>query len=219
MAGHLGQLGDVITRVAAFRRLVAVQPRIDRGAEPARLRVVRVHVVLALNLVAGELEHAADRVAKDGAAAVADVQRTRGVDARELDLEAFALTDVSRAVAGLDPRDQTLEPPVGESEVHIPSGRLRLHCSIGDRDRFGESNRDRLRVLAQRARELEPRGARVVAVLGNLRPAQLQVGYVAGHAQLANRFDQGRLDRLPHATGPHRGHQQAGWCAERVSSA
>src|SRR4029077_3235583 len=104
VARHLRQLDDVLARVAAFGRLLAVQPRVDRRAEATGLRVVGVHVVLALDVVASELEHPADRVAQDRSAAVSDVQRTGRVDARELDLETLALPRVRGAGAGLGPR-------------------------------------------------------------------------------------------------------------------
>src|SRR5207249_5110320 len=84
--GLLGDLGDVGAGVATLGRLLPVQPGVDGGAEPACLGVLVVDVVLAGDLVGGELEQAAESVAEDDATTVPDVQRACRIDAGELDV-------------------------------------------------------------------------------------------------------------------------------------
>ncbi len=91
---HLRHLGDVLACVAALGRRLTVQPRVDRLSEHARLRVLVVDVVLALGLVARELEEPGQRVAEDGPAPVTDVQGPGRVHAEELDLEPLGVTQV-----------------------------------------------------------------------------------------------------------------------------
>ena len=55
-----GELVDVVALVAVLGRLLPAPHRLDRGAEPVHLRAGVVVVVLALDLVAGELEQARD---------------------------------------------------------------------------------------------------------------------------------------------------------------
>ena len=209
---HRRELDDVLAVVSALRRLFAVQPRVHRRAELPRLRVVRVDVVLALDLVAGELEHAADGVPERDAAAVADVQRPGGVHAAELDLQPLATTDVARAVAGRDPGKQSLKPFLAQPEVDIPAGRLCRGGAIGDGDGLGDSLSDLCRRLAQHAGELQAGGACVVTVAGDLRPAKLEVRDVSVDAKTTNRFHKRRLERFED-------HQQVGCWLVSVSSA
>src|SRR5207244_3790776 len=96
-----------------------MQPGVDGRSELSRLRVVRIHVVLALNRMPGELEQAADGVAEDRAPAMADVQRPGGVDAGKLDLQPLAAAEVAAAVARRDARDELAEPVIGQTEVHV----------------------------------------------------------------------------------------------------
>ena len=75
----------------------------DRVAEDVHLGSVVVDVVLALHVVAGPLEHVAQRVAEGGPTAMADVQRTHGVCGYELDLDLLsrAHSRTGEVVAGL----------------------------------------------------------------------------------------------------------------------
>ena len=159
-----------------------MQPRIHRRAKALGLGVVGVHVVLAVHVVACELEQPADGVAKDRAAAVADVQRPCRVDARELDLQALASPYRRRAVAGslgAHRPDQPLQPLGREPEVHIPADRLHGRGALRYRDGLGEPGSDRRRRLLEHLRELEPSRACIVAAVRALGATQLQVGQLS----------------------------------------
>src|SRR5260221_14494546 len=87
--------------------------RPHRRAEPAGLCVLVVDVILALDLVSGELDQPAHRIAEDHAAAVPDVHRSRRVDAAELHLEALAPAEIGGALFTTERRylgDQALQP-------------------------------------------------------------------------------------------------------------
>ncbi len=216
LASHLCNFRHVVAEVAALWWFLAVQPCIHRGAKTSRLRVVRVDVVLALDLVARELEHTADRVAEDRAATVPDVQRPCRVDARELDLQLLALAQVKGSVAWANGRhvtDKLLEPLGREAEVHVAAGDLDLRRGVGDLDRRGEPARDLLWRLFESPGELHSGGARVVAAFGRLGPAQLEVRQFAVDSDGARGVSHGLVELLADA----RGHEQVGCSPVSVS--
>ena len=63
VAAQRREVGDVGALVAVLGRLLATPARLDRGAEELHLAAGVVVVVLALDVVAGELEQPRDRVA------------------------------------------------------------------------------------------------------------------------------------------------------------
>ena len=196
-----------------------MQPREDRLAEHPRLRVLVVDVVLALGLVAGELEQPGQRVAQDRAPPVADVQWPRRVHAQELDLKPLAPAEVGRAVARAARGDlghESLQPGRGQPEVDIPAIGHRLGGRVGDHDRLGQAAGDLLRRPAKLAGQLQAGRARVVAVLGTLGPAQLEVGHL-GHAQRARGRVEGRVQPRPDAGDGGGAHPQVGCSPDRVS--
>src|SRR5260370_22657370 len=142
-----------------------MQPCKHRRSKTSRLRVVRVEVILALDLVARELEHTADRVAEDRAATVPDVQRPCRVDARELDLQLLALAQVKGSVAWANGRhvtDKLLEPLGREAEVHVAAGDLDRRRGVGKLDCRSQPARGLLCRLFARPAPLPSRGASVV---------------------------------------------------------
>ena len=90
------KIGDVLSPVAVFRhrevdaQLLCVACR-QRLAELGHLRAVVVHVELARDVVAGEVEDAAERVAVGGVARVPHMQGPGRIDAHELDVGATPL--------------------------------------------------------------------------------------------------------------------------------
>ena len=70
----------------------------DGVPEDVHLRAVVVDVVLALDLVAGVLEHAAERVAQGSPAAVPDVERPHGVGGDKLHLDLGAVAHLGAGI-------------------------------------------------------------------------------------------------------------------------
>ncbi len=197
-----------------------MQPRIDRSAEAPGLRVVRVHVVLALHVVAAELEQPADGIAEDRAAAVADMERPGRVDARELHLQPFPTPYPRRAVTGAglaDLTDQPLQPFGRELEVHVAP--YRLHCggAIGDRNGFRQLRSDGRRRLPQRLGQLESSRARVIPTVGSLGATQLEVGQISLDPERADSRRQALGDHLANGLLGHLAHAQTGCCPASVS--
>ena len=97
-----GQLADVVALVAALGHLLAARPRADRLAELLDLRPGVVEVVLAHDVVAGEAEHARQRVAVGGVAPAGRRQRPGRVGRDELDVDAQrgGRAGAAEAVAG-----------------------------------------------------------------------------------------------------------------------
>ena len=87
-AGNIGrQRDDVFALVAVLGRLLTARAGLNRNAKRANLRAGVVDVVLAMNLVTDEAEEARQRVAIDGIARSADVDRAGRVGADELDVD------------------------------------------------------------------------------------------------------------------------------------
>ncbi len=99
------ELGDVRAAVAPFGRRTSLGGGEDALGEDPRLVAEVVDVVLARDAVAGRLEEPRDRVAEDGAARVADVQRPGRVRADELDVDALARRGGGAAVAATRDED------------------------------------------------------------------------------------------------------------------
>src|ERR1035437_9391164 len=86
-----GHVVDVVAVVAIFGEVAALSNRHDRGAQVLDLAAEVVEVVLALHLVAGRGQHSAEKVAGEGAAGVADVERPRWVGRDELDVDVLRM--------------------------------------------------------------------------------------------------------------------------------
>ena len=99
---------------------LAPPDRDDRGAEVPHLGPEVVEVVLARDLVAGRLEHAAEEVADERAAGVADVERPGGVGRDELHV------DPPRVGAGTRPQAAGCARTVATRSSSAPSARRRL---------------------------------------------------------------------------------------------
>jgi len=177
-----------------------VEAGVDRLPEQARLGVLVVDVVLALHGVAGEGEHARDRVAQDHAAAVADVQGPGRVHARELDLHLLAASQLARSVTGAERGDRAhdlAQPAVAEPEVDVAARGLGGH--LRDVDARGQLLRDLGRGLPQDARQLESGAARVIAVLPVAGALELEVGHlVVSHAERLHGGLQGCAHAVAH---------------------
>src|SRR5882757_3299254 len=98
----------------------------------------------------GEFEKAADGVAEDCSTAVADVHGPGRVDARELDLQPLAATQVSGTIARAGRRnlgDQALQPLRTQAEVDVARDSLDCGGAIRHDDRLSQPARDLLRSL------------------------------------------------------------------------
>src|SRR5207302_740983 len=84
------QLVDIRASVAVLGRLLPAPPRIDGGPELLHLSAGVVVVVLALDLVAGELQQAGDRVAVGSVPRRGHRDRAGRVRGDHLDLDALA---------------------------------------------------------------------------------------------------------------------------------
>ena len=140
----------------------------QRLREEGRLRARVVHVVLALDLVAGGGERGGERVADGGATPVAHVQRPRGVGGDELDLRApsGADDDVGEGRAALDDAVHLgLQEAVGEAQVDEArgGGAGLLHEAVGGQAR-GHGLGDGEGRHHGGAGEAQGQGAGVVAV-------------------------------------------------------
>ncbi len=91
IAVELRELGDVLALVAVLGRLLAAPRRLDGRCETLHLRAGVVVVVLALDLVPGEREHASDGVAVRPVPRRRDGDRPGRVRGDHLDLDALRL--------------------------------------------------------------------------------------------------------------------------------
>ena len=94
--GTLRELRDVVAVVAVLRRLLPTPHRVDRRAEAVHLRARVVVVVLALDLVARELEQPRDGVAVRAVPRRRDGDRPGRVRRHHLDLHALRRLAPSR---------------------------------------------------------------------------------------------------------------------------
>ena len=145
LAHLFGQFGHVLAAVAAvgdggLAPEEAQVAGVQRLREEGRLRARVVHVVLALDRVAGGGERGGERVADGGAAPIAHVQRSRGVGGDELDLRAPSRADgdVGEGRAALDDAVHLgLQEAVGEAQVDEAGGGGAglLHEAVGGQAR------------------------------------------------------------------------------------
>ena len=82
-----GEIGHVVALVAVLGERLAEAQRRDRCAEDADLAARIVEVVLARHALAAGLEDAAEQVADERAARIADVQRAGRIGRHELDVD------------------------------------------------------------------------------------------------------------------------------------
>ena len=161
---------DVLALVAALGRLLAAGAGADRLAEQPHLRAVVVDVVLALDLVAGELEQARERVADRGAARRRDRHRPGRVRADELDEHPLAAAAAAEVVAlGDRVGDGAVEPALAHEQVEEARARDVDPLDVVAQpflQLLGERRRDLARRLSL-GRRAQHRGVRgVVAELG-----------------------------------------------------
>ncbi len=105
VAVELRELSDVVALVAVLGRLLAAPRRLDGGCETLHLSARVVVVVLALDLVPREREHASDSVAVRPVPRRRDGDRPGRVRRDHLDLNAFRLRRRSRPEAAVRARD------------------------------------------------------------------------------------------------------------------
>ena len=122
----LCQIDDILPLVAAFRRLLAVAPGVQRKAEALHLLARVVDVELRRGLPAQTAQDADQGVAQGGAAAGSQVQGARRVGGYELDEDlarrAMFVAAVARRVGG-DRLEVGAEGGVAQPEVHEAGGR------------------------------------------------------------------------------------------------
>ena len=214
---RLRQVDHVAPHVAPRREVglaseVLPVARHERLAEDAHLRPGVVDVVLALDVVAGGLQHAGQHVAQHRAAAVADLQRAGGVGRDELHLQRLPGAQIDRApgVRRGQHRVDLRALPVGRQPQVDEAGRRDL--DRGDQrpgpQRLRDRPRDLQRRALDRARQPQRHAARVVAVLGVLGPLDGDLG--AGQArQRAARLGvvERCRDRVTHVVPNEMGHR------------
>ncbi len=198
------QVAHVVADVAVLGRLLSPRAGLDREPEAVDLRPGVVEVVLAREVVAGELEDARQRVPVRGVAPARGGQRAGRVRRDELDEDALAdrRRRAPEARAGPEhPVGGGRVPGVGEKEVEEarPGD---LDAREARAERVAQDAAEALGHLARRRSEdggEQERGVRrVVAVLGLLgalergaRPRRAAVGQrtgrgLDGRAQLAD---------------------------------
>ena len=174
----LGDLADVFAVVAILGNLLPSGQRQHRLAELLDLAARVVEVVLARDLLAGRLEDAAQQIADERAAGIANGQRAGRIGADELDVDALRFVRLAAAVVETLPREsrrltarhafglsQTLTKPGPATSARAmrPSAARLLARSVGDVARRPP----------QVARRLHRQVGRVVAMLDLLRPHDL----------------------------------------------
>ena len=155
-----GPFDDVVAQVATGREghfdiEFGGVMRVNRGAQQPDLIAGIVHVVLALHVVTGGVEHPGQYIAKHRPATVADGERAGRVDTDKLHLDAPFLPGVGAAEgrAGLqDRRDPLGQPGIGQQEVDEPgTGHRNLGQHRRRRDRFDDGRGDITRRGADRS--------------------------------------------------------------------
>ena len=145
----------------------------DRHDEDVHLPPGVVHVELARDARAGELEELRERVAVGGAAAMADVERPGRICRDELDLDGFGLrrsgAPVVRAFVERAPDDAELglglDPDIEKAGARHGERLEQARCRQRRRARLGDLLGDLPRVAPQALGELQRDVARVIAVL------------------------------------------------------
>ena len=164
----LGQVGDVLALVAVLRRLLPTPPGLDRRAEELHLGARVVVVVLALDVVPGELEQSRDRVSVGTVAPGGDRDRPGGVGRDHLDLHLLLRRRRAAAVlraGGEDLRERVAVPRRREPEVDEAGSRDLGSLDLRQRARLrDELLRDRQRRLLAHAGQAHRHVRRVVAV-------------------------------------------------------
>ena len=169
IAGHLV---DVVAVVAVFWDFAAVADRHNGGAEVLDLAAEIVEVILPSDLVSGGGEDAAQQIAGECAASVADVERTRRVGRYELDVDALGVLGGDMAPGrgrseGVP--DRRGERGVGKAHVQetwrrdLDRGDRRSGVCGGGRDFRGDCVGDLERRASQRLCELQRDGAGEIA--------------------------------------------------------
>jgi len=196
-----GEVGDVVAVVAVLRRLLPAGTGADRLAEAPDLAAGVVDVVLALDGVAGELEHPRERVAVGGVAARGDGDRPRRVRRHELHEDPLGRLGDAGAVrvAGVeDVGERVAHPGVGHEEVEEARTR---DVDAGDLpgellgDERAEALGDRARRLPERGREQHRGVGGVVAELGLRRALELGQLRQRAAAQLGGGVGEGGTQR------------------------
>src|SRR3954452_2294401 len=175
-----GEIVDVRTLVAVLRRLLAAPNGLDRGPKSLDLRARVVVVVLALHLVARELEQTGERIAVRAVASGRDRDRPRRVGRDHLDLHPLApLRDAASVpVPILENRSEGgREPLVAEEEVdEARPGDLGPLDGLEPGGRCCDLRRDLPRRSPPCPGELQRDVRRVVAVLRLARPLEGELG-------------------------------------------
>ncbi len=216
---------DVLALVEALvlgdRLVASAQPH--RLAELVDLRARVVEVVLARDVVAGELQHPRERVTVGRVPAARRGQRPGRVRGHVLDVHAQRLLRRPRAPAvarGQHLARRAHVPRVGEEDVQEARPR---DLDVIDRgpealgELLAQALGDLARRRAERRREQHRRVRGVVAETGLLRA--LQAGPRAGHGVAVAQVPGGRLDRGPQlvdrvhgydvSSKPYAGHHKA----------
>ena len=172
------KVDHVLADVAVLRHLGLPAVLLQVSGEQAQVEALHlaagvVEVILPLHVVPGGRHHLREGAAEDGAAGVADVDRSGGIDADELELHALAGPCVDVAVAGPGPDDGVDLPDqpvraqrdVDEARRRYGHGAYRL--VLGHRG--DELLRDNHWAHAHGARQPHRGAGREVAVPGPLR--------------------------------------------------
>jgi hypothetical protein len=151
-----GHVVDVVAAIAVLGDLLLAPDRHDRGTEVLDLAAEVVEVVLPLDGVTGRRQDAAQQVAGEGAAGIADVERPGGVGRDELDVDALGVLGGHVTPAGGVGQDAGRgcgEGRVGYADVQ-ETRRRHFHGRYGRgrvRSRRGDVRGDGLRELEGRA--------------------------------------------------------------------
>ncbi len=156
-----GELDEVLALVAVLGRLLPPGARVDGRAEADDLLADVVHVELARDLVAREVEKPRDRVPVGSVSRRRDRKRARRVRGDELDLDLLGRLGRAAAVVAAVSEDlaQSLAEPVGlQRQVQEP-GR-RGGCARNAGKRLGLRRPARRRDPSASSRARAPVGAR-----------------------------------------------------------
>ncbi len=152
----LGHVVDVVAVVAVLGDLAAFANGHDRCAEILHLAAEIVEVVLALDLMAGGRQDAAQEIAGEGAPSIADVERPGRVGRHELDVDVLRMLGGDAAPGRRVAQNllrRSRQSVVGEADVEEPWRRHfhRDDGGVGVRGRGGHMGGDRRGDLERRA--------------------------------------------------------------------